>query len=73
MAEKLNFEESIVKIEKIINKLQSGDMQLDDSIEEFKQGLDLINQAQDKLEKASLKVQKIVKENQDLKLEDLDV
>lgn len=71
MAEKLTFEESIAKIEKTINKLQSGDMQLDDSIEEFKQGLDLINQAQEKLDKATLKVQKIIKENNDFKLEDI--
>jgi exodeoxyribonuclease VII small subunit len=69
----LSFEDSISKVEKIIDKLQSGDMELDTSLEEFKQGLELINQAQKKLDKASLKVQKIIKENNDIKLEDMDV
>lgn len=73
MSKKVSFEESISKVEKIIDKLQSGDMELDDSIEEFKQGLDLINQAQEKLDKATLKVQKIIKDNNKIKLEDMDV
>lgn len=69
----LSFEDSISKVEKIIDKLQSGDMELEISLEEFKQGLDLINQAQKKLDKASLKVQKIIKENNDIRLENMDV
>tara|TARA_Y100001960_G_scaffold332552_1_gene433517 strand:- start:993 stop:1214 length:222 start_codon:yes stop_codon:yes gene_type:complete len=73
MAEKLSFEQSVSKVEKIIDKLQSGDMELDQSIEEFKEGLDLINKAQEKLDKATLKVQKIVKENNELKLEEMDI
>lgn len=72
MVKKLSFEDSVSKVEKIIDKLQSGDMELDQSIDEFKEGLDLINQAQEKLDKATLKVQKIVKENNEIKLEEMD-
>jgi exodeoxyribonuclease VII small subunit len=71
MTKKLTFEQSIEKVETIISKLQSGQIDLDDSIDEFKIGLDLINNAQERLNQANLKIQKIVKENSKIQLEDM--
>lgn len=72
MSDKLTFEQSLEKVESIISKLQAGQLDLDDSIEEFKKGLDLINSSQEKLNSAKLKIQKIVKESGSLGLEDIN-
>jgi Exonuclease VII small subunit. len=36
MMENLSFEESLEKLEEIVNKLENGDVPLDDAIDEFK-------------------------------------
>lgn len=69
--ESLKFEEILEKVDATINKLQSGELELDKSIDEFKEGLDLISQAQKKLNEAKLKVQEVIKDKEGLSLKDL--
>ena len=40
--EELNFEESLEKLEEIVNKLETGDVPLDDAIDEFTKAMDLV-------------------------------
>lgn len=70
--ENLSFEEILKKVELTINKLQSGEMELDKSIVEFKEGLSLIKHAQDRLKSAKLKVQEVLKEDGEFRLEDIE-
>lgn len=61
--EELSFEESLEKLEEIVNKLENGDVPLDDAIEEFKKAMDLVKVCNDKLNSAEEAIAKIVQEN----------
>lgn len=67
----LSFEESLEKLEEIVNKLENGDVPLDDAIDEFKKAMDLVNICNTKLNNAEEAIAKIVKDNG--KLEDFDM
>ena len=64
--ENLSFEESLEKLEKIVNKLENGDVPLDDAIEEFKNAMDLVKICNDKLNAAEESIAKIVQDNGEL-------
>ena len=64
--EELSFEESLEKLEEIVNKLENGDVPLDDAIEEFKKAMDLVKVCNDKLSDAEESIAKIVKNNGEL-------
>ena len=64
--EELSFEESLEKLEEIVNKLENGDVPLDDAIEEFKKAMDLVKVCNDKLNDAEESIAKIVKDNGEL-------
>ncbi len=61
--ENLSFEESLEKLEEIVNKLENGDVPLDDAIEEFKNAMDLVKICNDKLNSAEEAIAKIVQDN----------
>ncbi len=62
----LSFEESLEKLEEIVNKLENGDVPLDDAIEEFKNAMDLVKICNDKLNAAEESIAKIVEDNGEL-------
>jgi len=64
--ENLSFEESLEKLEEIVNKLESGDMPLDDAIDEFNNAMQLVKICNEKLNSAEEAIAKIVQENGDL-------
>ena len=64
--ENLSFEESLEKLEEIVNKLENGDVPLDDAIEEFKKAMNLVKICNDKLSDAEESIAKIVKNNGEL-------
>ena len=59
----LSFEESLEKLEEIVNRLENGNVPLDDAIEEFKNAMDLVKICNEKLEAAEESIAKIVKDN----------
>ena len=61
--EKLSFEESLDKLEEIVNKLESGDVPLDDAIDEFKNAMELVKICENKLSAAEESIAKIVQDN----------
>ena len=58
--ENLSFEESLEKLEEIVNKLETGDVPLDDAIDEFKKAMDLVKICDEKLKTAEKSIAKIV-------------
>ncbi len=66
MMENLSFEESIEKLEEIVNRLENGDVPLDDAIDEFKKAMDLVKICNDKLNDAEESIAKIVENNGEL-------
>lgn len=64
--EELSFEESLKKLEEIVNKLESGDIPLDEAIEKFDTATKLVKICNEKLEAAEESIAKIVKDNGEL-------
>ena len=62
----LSFEESLEKLEEIVNKLESGDVPLDDAIDEFTKAMELVKVCNNKLNNAEEAIAKIVKDNGEL-------
>ena len=67
MAEKkekeLSFEESLESLEEIVKKLETGDVPLDDAIDEFNKAMKLAKSCDEKLKKAEESITKMVKDN----------
>ena len=63
----LSFEESLEKLEEIVNKLESGDVPLDDAIDEFNNAMQLVKICENKLSAAEESIAKIVKDNGQIK------
>lgn len=64
--ENLSFEESLEKLEQIVNKLESGDVPLDDAIDEFNNAMQLVKICNEKLSSAEESIAKIVNDNGEL-------
>lgn len=69
--EEKTFEQAITELEKIVKDLESGNASLDESIEKYTEGMRLAKVCGDKLNDATLKINKILKE--DGKLEDFEI
>jgi exodeoxyribonuclease VII small subunit len=55
-----NFEASLKKLEKIVLKLEDGDISLEDSVKSFEEGIGLVKECQKQLSEAELKVKKLL-------------
>ena len=56
MSKELNFEELITKLEEITTKLEKDDLNLDESVELFEEGMKLSKLANEKLENAEKRI-----------------
>ena len=54
-----NFESSLKHLEEIVDQLESGDVDLEKSVELYEQGIRLKNICEEKLKKVELKIKKI--------------
>ena len=59
---KENFETSLMNLEKIVAELESGNLSLEDSLERYKQGIDLIKNCNKLIEDAEKEVAKLTKD-----------
>lgn len=59
----MRFEDNLKELEEIVEKLEKGDVPLDNAIEEFKKAMDLVKACDDKLKDAQDTIAKIVNEN----------
>ena len=57
--ESINFEKAIEELESIINRLEEGDVPLDDTIKLYERGAELKNLCEKKLKSAEIKIKKI--------------
>ncbi|MDT2756423.1 exodeoxyribonuclease VII small subunit [Enterococcus asini] len=57
------FEESLQELEQIVNRLEKGDVPLEDALEAFQKGMVLSKQCQDTLTKAEQTLTKMMDEN----------
>ena len=60
-SEKLpDFEKSLAELETLVERLESGDLSLDESLQQFKRGVELTRHCQGVLEKAQQTVEKLL-------------
>ena len=59
---KENFETSLMNLEKIVTELESGNLSLEDSLERYKQGINLIKNCNKLIEDAEKEVAKLTKD-----------
>ena len=71
-AKKQTYEENIEQIDKILKKLESEELSLDDSIEEYEKAIKLIKDSEKLLEIGEGKVLKVLEKNGKIEVEDLD-
>ena len=67
----ISFEETMQKLETIVQELENGNLNLDDSIKKFEEGIKLSKNASNYLEEAEKKITVLVK-GEDDKLEEQD-
>ena len=65
MSEK-SFEQSMSELQSIVEKLEKGEVNLDEAIEEFQKAMELIRTCDSKLKEAENTISKIVDENKDV-------
>lgn len=71
MAKEKTFEEKIKELETIVGELESGEIDLDSSIEKYTSAMKLVKECDEKLKNVEEQVNKIVSENGTL--EDFEV
>ena len=70
-----DFEKSLQHLEKIVSNMESGELGLEESLEQFEKGINLAKNCQDTLVNAELRVEQLIEKNglqQTVPFEDLD-
>jgi len=68
----MSFEESLKELEGIADKLEKGQLSLDESLLLFENGIKLVRECNTKLKNARQNVEKLILENGDIKCEPFD-
>lgn len=63
------FESSLEELEKIVERMESGDQSLEESLKDFERGVTLTKACQNMLKNAEQKVEKLVRDHGELKTE----
>ena len=64
------FEKSLAELEALVERMESGELSLEDSMKQFERGIQLTRACQQMLKQAELKVQQLVQKNGQAQLED---
>ncbi|AIR65455.1 exodeoxyribonuclease VII small subunit [Cedecea neteri] len=63
-----SFETALVELEQIVTRLESGDLALEEALNEFERGVQLARQGQVKLQQAEQRVQILLSDSEDAPL-----
>lgn len=66
------FEESLDKLEKLVEEMEAGDLTLEDSLKKFEAGIRLTRECQQALAQAEQKVKVLIEENGQLSETDFE-
>lgn len=67
----INFEKSLKQLETLVDKLEKGDISLEDSLKTFEQGVKLTRECQQALQSAEQKISLLSKEDKEWVEKDL--
>ena len=71
-AKKQSYEENITQIDEILEKLESEELSLDDSISEYEKAIKLIKESEKLLEAGEGKVMKVLEKNGKVEMEEFE-
>lgn len=71
--EKVNFEETIKKLEEIANELETGNLNLDESVEKFEEGMKLSKECTRMLDDAEKRISILIKKDGEISEEDFNI
>lgn len=66
----MNFEENIEQLEKVVQELEDGNLNLEDSIKKFEEGMNLSKKCNEILEEAEKKITILIKKDDKIEEED---
>jgi len=61
-----DFETALAELEKLVEKMESGEQSLEESLESFQKGIELTRTCQEGLKAAEQKVEQLLKKNGEL-------
>ena len=67
------FEKSLEKLERLVERMEQGDLSLEDSLKTFEEGIKLTRECQQALTKAEQKVKMLIEQNGEVSEEDFPV
>lgn len=70
-----DFEKSLSQLEKIVNRMETGELGLEESLDQFEKGIELAKNCQDTLSNAELRVEQLIEKNglqKTMPFEDID-
>jgi exodeoxyribonuclease VII small subunit len=68
----VDFEQSLNALEALVNRMEKGDLTLEESLQAFETGIQLTRECQNRLAEAEQQVLKLVEEQGELRLEAFD-
>jgi exodeoxyribonuclease VII small subunit len=66
---KIDFESSLNKLESIVEKLEEENINLEDSVKSFEEGVNLVKQCQKQLQDAELKIKKLLDDGSSIEID----
>tara|TARA_B100000965_G_C19281352_1_gene621700 strand:+ start:457 stop:681 length:225 start_codon:yes stop_codon:yes gene_type:complete len=66
---KIDFESSLKDLELIVEKLEDENINLEDSVKSFEEGISLVKECQKQLEEAELKIKKLLDDGSSSEIE----
>ena len=68
----IDFEQSLSALEALVNRMEQGDMTLEESLQAFATGIALTRECQARLAAAELQVTKLIEEQGNIRLAEFD-
>ena len=65
----MKFEDNLVKLEGLVGKMESGEMNLDEMIKAFEEGRKLVTECQKELDSIRQRIEKVTKDGSTVPLE----
>ena len=65
-----DFESSLMALESIVKRLEDENINLEDSVKSFEEGINLVKECQKQLQEAELKIKKLLDDGTSVDLED---
>lgn len=66
------FEESLARLESLVDKMESGELSLEESVKTFEEGIKLTRECQKALQEAEQKVKMLIEKNDVVEVEPLE-